>query len=213
MGATGDERVLFANLRRLGRSPRPNVEKCELCSAELASQHQHLLDTQTRGVLCSCDACAILFPLQQGQSYRRIPRYSRFLSGFAISDAQWQMLNIPIDLAFFCRTGLPSRPVAYYPSVAGAVQSLLSLESWDEIVANNRVLDTMEAEVEALLINRTTTPHEYYLLPIDECYRLVGLIRQQWRGFSGGKEMWQTIAGFFISLKQKAKHVGGDAHA
>jgi Family of unknown function (DUF5947) len=71
----------------------------------------------------------------------------------------------------------------------------------------------MEAEVEALLINRTITPHEYYLLPVDECYRLVGLIRQQWRGFSGGKEMWQTIAAFFMSLKERAKHVGGDAHA
>ncbi len=212
MSASGNGRLLFENLRRLGRSRAPAAERCELCSAALGAQHPHLLDTNTRGILCSCDACAILFPLQ-GQSYRRIPRSIRFLSGFSLSDAQWQGLNIPIDLAFFCLTGAPPRAVAYYPSVAGAVESLLNLESWDEIVSTNPVLAKMEAEVEALLINRTTTPHEYYLLPIDECYRLVGLIRAQWRGLSGGKEMWQTIAAFFVSLKERATHVGEASHA
>jgi Family of unknown function (DUF5947) len=124
VGATGDRPVLFANLRRLGRAQRPNVEKCELCSAELAAQHQHLLDTKTRGILCSCDACAILFPLQQGQSYRRIPRSARFLSGFAMSDAQWQMLNIPIDLAFFLPHGS-----------SAATCSVLSQRGWRRRIA------------------------------------------------------------------------------
>ncbi len=31
---------------------------------------------------------------------------------------------------------------------------------------------------------------ESYILPIDECFRLVGLIRLHWKGLSGGTEVW-----------------------
>ena len=34
---------------------------------------------------------------------------------------------------------------------------------------------------------------QYYIVPIDECYRLVGLIRMHWRGLSGGTEVWKEI--------------------
>ena len=56
----------------------------------------------------------------------------------------------------------------------------------------------MEADVEALLVNRIGhvrgfAAPEYYVLPIDECYKLVGLIRANWRGLSGGTEVWQEI--------------------
>ena len=62
-------------------------------------------------------------------------------------------------------------------------------------------------------MNRVTTPHEYYLAPIDECYRLVGLIRSKWRGFSGGTEAWKEIANFFVTLRKKAGVSGKGAHA
>ena len=45
---------------------------------------------------------------------------------------------------------------------------------------------------------------EYYLAPIDQCYRLVGLIRAHWRGLSGGTEVWREIAQFFDELKARA---------
>lgn len=206
-------RMAFENLRRVTRSRNPGAEHCELCSAELAPLHCHLLAPQTRAIVCSCDACAVLFTMQQGQNYRRIPRSIRFLSGFVLSDAQWESLNIPINLAFFCSTGTPPRPTAFYPSPAGSVESLLDLESWNEIADKNPALSKMEDEVEALLINRTTAPHSHYLVPIDECYRLVGLIRSQWRGFSGGKDMWQSIASFFVSLKERAISPREGSHA
>ncbi len=87
------------------------------------------------------------------------------------------------------------------------------MESWQEIVEQNPFLRTMTPEVEALLVNRVTQPHDYYLAPIDECYRLVGLIRSKWRGFSGGTEVWQAIGNFFISLKERAVPVGQASHA
>ena len=46
----------------------------------------------------------------------------------------------------------------------------------------NPILNAMDANVVALLVNRVghvrgASPAEYYLVPIDECYKLVGLIR------------------------------------
>ena len=52
----------FSALRRFAvRRERP-VEHCELCSAELALEHGHLIELESRRLVCACDACALLFP-------------------------------------------------------------------------------------------------------------------------------------------------------
>jgi hypothetical protein len=91
-----------------------------------------------------------------------------------------------------------------YPGAAGSAESLLSLDTWSDIVQDNPVLDQMESDVEALLVNRLNGPAEYYLTPIDKCYELVGLIRSHWHGLSGGSELWQKIGDFFSALKEAA---------
>ena len=63
-----------------------------------------------------------------------------------------------------------------------------------------------------LLVNRVghargSSPAEYYLVPIDECYKLVGLIRTHWRGLSGGTEVWREIGAFFAALKKRASRL------
>ncbi len=194
----------FAVLKRLSRGRRPVVtERCELCSAALEEIHPHLLDPKTRQVLCACDACAMVFCGQQGARYLRIPRQVRLLSSFKMTDLQWEALMLPINLAFFYREKASGKVRAMYPSPAGAMESLLSLESWDEIVAQNPALQTMEPDVEALLVNRVGTQAEYFKVPIDECYRLVGLIRKTWKGLSGGTEVWAQIQNFFTDIKAK----------
>jgi hypothetical protein len=35
---------------------------------------------------------------------------------------------------------------------------------------------------------------------------LVGLIRSNWRGLSGGTEVWRAIAVFFKELKEKSRN-------
>lgn len=207
----------FGVLRQFARRPRA-AERCELCSAELASQHPHLLDPAVRKVVCSCDACSLLFSGQAGARFKRIPRLVRVLPNFKMTDGQWDSLMIPINMAFFFRSSPESRVVAMYPSPAGATESLLSLEAWNEIADSNPALQHMEADVEALLVNRVGRGHgfrddEYFLLPIDQCFRLVGLIRSHWRGFSGGTEVWQQIAAFFDSLRNSATVVGGSGNA
>ncbi|MGH9945059.1 MAG: DUF5947 family protein, partial [Pyrinomonadaceae bacterium] len=81
-------------IRVLRRFVRPRtaaaVERCELCSAELAHDHEHLFEPPTRQLLCACQPCAILFSGQTGTKYRRVPRRVRFLPDFRLTDAQWE---------------------------------------------------------------------------------------------------------------------------
>jgi hypothetical protein len=50
---------------------------------------------------------------------------------------------------------------------------------------------------------------------IDECFKLVGLIRSRWQGLSGGTEVWREIAEFFNGLKARSPHkqVAETSHA
>jgi hypothetical protein len=206
----------FTALRQFARK-RPTVECCELCSTELSTQHQHLIDHAARKIVCACDACAILFSNQSATKYKRVPRRIRFLPQFKMTDAQWDGLMVPIEMAFFFKSGAEGKVSAFYPGPAGATESLLSFERWEDIERGNPALHEMKAEVEALLVNRVgaargVTP-QYYIVPIDECYKLVGLIRLNWHGLSGGTEVWREVTKFFSSLKERAEMTGEEANA
>jgi hypothetical protein len=199
----------FDFLRQFARRRQP-LERCEMCSTPLAAEHQHLLDPVNRRIVCACDACAILFHAQGETKYKRVPRQIRFLPDFELTDSQWNGLMMPINMAFFYKSSPhEGRVIAMYPSPAGATESLLTFDTWDEIAASNPVLENMEADVEALLVNRIGHSRgfaepEHYMVPIDECYKLVGLIRSHWSGLAGGAEVWRHIAEFFAVLKTKS---------
>jgi len=207
----------FDALRQFARKRRP-VVRCELCSLELTYDHPHLIELAARKLACACDACALLFDGRLGGKYKRVPRRVQSLNNFHLTDGQWEGLMIPINMAFFFTSSIQNRVVALYPSPAGAVESLLSLEAWQDILWENPALGRMAADVEALLVNRVGQSHvstaaEYYIVPIDECYRLVALIRMHWRGLSGGTEVWQEIGRFFAELKDRAANSSEEAHA
>jgi hypothetical protein len=71
-----------------------------MCSNALANEHEHLVEPATRQMVCACQACAILFSGGSAK-YRRVPRRIRYLSKFQLTDAQWEGLTIPINMAFF----------------------------------------------------------------------------------------------------------------
>jgi len=207
----------FAALREFARK-RMAVQRCEMCSRGLPAEHEHLVEPVNRKLICACNACAILFDGQSGTKYKRVPRRVLFLRDFQLTDAQWDGLMVPIEMAFFYKSTPQGKVMALYPSPAGPTESLLSLDTWTDIVGMNPILNEMEADVSALLVNRVghargAWPAEYYLVPIDECYKLVGLIRTHWRGLSGGSEVWREIGGFFVALKKRAGFLGEGAHA
>jgi hypothetical protein len=196
-----EQREIFSALKRFARV-RASGERCALCSAALEDDHQHLLERRMRQIECACDACAILFDGRDDGKYLRVPRRVRQLHDFNFTDLQWEEMMLPINLAFFLRNA-EGKMVAMYPSPAGAIESLLGLDSWDERVADCALLRVMQPEVEALLVNRVGEPI-YFIAPIDDCYRLVGIIRSRWRGLSGGTEVWGAVAEFLRDLQRKA---------
>jgi hypothetical protein len=244
----------FSTLRQLARR-RAGVERCELCGLDLADDHQHLIEPSTRRLLCTCDACTLLFDGAIGsgagmngvgvggvgrngvaltgdsgvaassagagsvagggraaapRKYRRVPRDVRALPDFDITEAQWDSLRVPIDMVFFFESSATGRIVALYPSPAGPTESLLGLETWNDIVKDHPTVRGMAADVEALLANRVGAarrgaPGEYFVVPIDECFKLVGLIRAHWKGLSGGTSVWKEIERFFNDIRQRAR--------
>jgi hypothetical protein len=201
-----------SRLAKLAQGPRirqpsagPTLEAeehCDLCAAPVGPVHRHLVDLKDRRMLCACRPCALLFDSAAagGGHLRLLPTRRRRLDDFVLDDAQWARLRIPVDMAFFFHSTEAERVSAFYPSPAGPTESLLELEAWTELQANNPALAELEPDVEALLVSRARSMREHWLVPIDDCYDLVGLIRSRWRGFDGGGEVWTEINRFFDDL-------------
>jgi len=184
--------------------PAPG-ERCEFCAVPIEEAHSHLVDTRNRRLMCSCRPCYIVFtPKGAAQDrYKPVPeRYERV--DFTLSGEAWDELQIPISIAFFFRNSESGGMVAFYPGPAGATESLLPLGAWDAATRDSAALATLQPDVEATLVRRPKDgPQTCYIVPIDVCYELVGLIRTCWRGFDGGTEAWEKIDGFFVSIERK----------
>lgn len=203
-----------AGLRRFLEPRRPPAapgEACEFCAETLSEDHRHVVNLESRNIACACRGCALLFEPDGagGGRYRAIPERVLRDPGFRIPDALWDELQIPVGMAFFFVNSSLGRPVAFYPSPAGATESLLPLDAWDRIVAGGRLLDGLEPDVEALLVRRTDGRFACYRVPIDRCYELVGLIRSTWKGFDGGREAREAIDAFFDRLDASGRVVSG----
>jgi hypothetical protein len=183
-------------------------QQCDLCGRPIPPDpdHRHLMEVATRGISCVCRPCSILFDSDAASEgrYRIIRDRLLYLEDFEMSEARWEGLRVPVDMAFFFYSTPAGKVVAYYPSPMGPTESLLELETWEQLERDNPILGGMERDVEALLVNRARGADEHYLVPIDECYKLVGVIRTRWRGFSGGREVWDDIARFFEGLRLRA---------
>jgi hypothetical protein len=155
----------------------------------------------------------VLFGSQQITRFRRVPERGEYLAGFRLTDEQWDALAIPIGIAFFYLDSVAGRVVAMYPGPAGAMRSALDLSAWEQFVADNPVLASLQPDVEALLVNRVNGAKDHYRVPIDQCYALTGVIRTRWRGLSGGVDAWRAIGACFDALKAGGRVPEGMGHA
>jgi hypothetical protein len=206
---------MTASLRRLARpkeappaDPEQRFERCEMCTKPIDEhQHSHVVHLENRSLLCTCRPCALLFT-ERGAArgrYRAVPdRYLRDPT-FTMSEMAWDDLQIPVRMAFFFHNSDLEKPLAFYPSPAGATESLLPMDAWRDGLGGTRLAAEMEFDVEALLLRKTGEHSECLLVPIDVCYELVGLVRMHWKGFDGGGEAWERIDGFFADLADKAR--------
>jgi len=181
------------------------AEQCEMCLGVLDERHGHLVDMTKRSLLCACRACYLLFTHEgaAGGKYRAVPERVCRDPGHPLTDAEWNELQIPVAMAFFFVNSELGQVVAGYPSPGGVTECELDLAAWDRLAATHPLLAAMAPDVEAVFVNRTDT-HEVFLIPIDECYALVGQLRMCWQGFDGGAEARAAVAEFLAGLRRRA---------
>lgn len=183
----------IGRLRRLVEPPPPKQEKCELCGAPIAAQHGHIVDMGQRRLLCACRPCYLLFT-HSGAAGGKL----RSVSERCVRVRRPEIGEIPVGVVFFIRDSGPAGVKAFYPSPAGATESSVSKETWEEMAAADARIAGMEADIEALLVSKK----EAWIVPVDACYELTGRIKKTWRGFDGGRESWREIDAFFAELKE-----------
>ena len=196
-------------LRRLAnlRPVAAGEEHCDLCASAIPAEHRHLLHIEDRRIVCTCETCRVLFA--GDGPYRPTGTRTVWLDGLELADELWASFRIPIGLAFFFDSSTGGRDgeagvVAFYPSPAGTTECELDLGPWQALVAANPVLATLEPDAEALVVNRLAGARQHAIVPIDECYRLVGLVRVSWEGISGGTAIEAAVERFFRETKERA---------
>jgi hypothetical protein len=157
-----------------------------MCREVLDGRHGHLVDTEKRSLTCACRACYLLFTHEGagGGRYRAVPERVYHDPDRPLTEADWNELQIPVTMAFFFYNSALGRVVAGYPSPGGATECELDLAAWDRLTAAYPLLAALAPDVEAIFVSA----REVFLIPIDECYSLVGELRLRWQGFDGGAE-------------------------
>ena len=203
-------------------APAAVEERCEFCATGLGVRHGHVADVADHRLLCVCRPCYLLFAPQGagGGRFRAVGEDVRQVADLRLEEAEWDALRVPVDLVFFLRQTLrdasslaPSgeagaaRLLAFYPGPGGATESELDLRAWTDIAAANPVLDQVAPDVEAVLLRRHDGGFSCYLVPVDVCYALVGVVRSHWTGLGGGPDVWARIGDYFGDLEGRSSDV------
>jgi hypothetical protein len=162
-----------------------------------------MLNLYERQIVCVCESC---WALRSGETeFRPVGHRTLWLEDFQLPEEIWAQFRIPIGLAFFMYSSVTECVVAMYPSPAGATESELHFETWNRLTDMNPVLKRLEPDAEALIVNRTAKPASFAIAPIDRCYMLVGLVKSQWEGISGGQGVERAIESYFEELRAAAQ--------
>ncbi|MGW4661149.1 DUF5947 family protein [Streptomyces sp. NPDC004279] len=189
----------LARVIRSAADRRTDVERCDLCGADVPSEHRHLLDGGGEEVLCACRPCSLLFT-ETGASegrYRLVPQRR-----VRLPPVGTRGLGVPVGLAFFVRRA-DGTVTAHYPSPAGATRWEADPQAWSDVVTDCPPLATLEPDLEALLVNTAHSAREHWITPIDDCFRVVAIVRREWRGLSGGSRVWPAVDQFFAELTEQ----------
>jgi hypothetical protein len=201
----------MSTLRRIATTRRPvdDREHCEMCGEPVGEVHPHVVNLDSRALMCACRPCYLLFSTEGArQRYRAVPERYLTFPDFQLGPRQWEELEIPVGLAFFFANSVQERTVAFYPGPAGAAESELPLSAWGSVVALNPGLTTLAPDTEAIVIRApgaTRAVADAHLVPIDACYELVGRLRQVWRGFDGGQDARAGVQSWFARVDARSR--------
>ena len=178
--------------------------RCELCPIGIGEDHRHLLHLDERRIVCVCETC---WSMRSGDPEFRPPgARTLWLDDFDLPDERVGGVPDPD------RPGVPDAQrasaaavVALYPSPAGATESELELDGVGRAVRGQpgpRAPRARRRGADRRPHRRPRTATRS--CPIDQCYRLVGLIKARWEGITGGRGVDAAIAEFFDGLRARA---------
>jgi hypothetical protein len=181
------------------RTAAAEAEVCDLCAAPVPDEHAHLWDTGEEQVRCVCGPCSVLFAdTGAGDGhYRLVPRRR-----VRLPRVDTEVLGVPVGLVFFVPRA-DGTVTAEGPSPAGAMRWEVDAAAWQRLAAVCPQLASVEPDVEALLVNTVHGLDHHWIVPIDDCYRMVAVVRREWRGLSGGGRVWPAVERFFEDLTER----------
>jgi hypothetical protein len=187
---------------------RTAVERCGMCAGLVGPEHRHVWDEQDAELICACTPCSLLFERDAagGDRYQLVPT-----RGTRLADLPADELGVPVGLAFFVKRP-DGRVLGHYPSPLGTTESELDADVWRAVETRAPALAELTPRVEAFLV-WTGMPRgngQQWVVPVDDCFRLVALIRQHWTGMSGGSTVWREIARFFDDLGRRHGSAGSN---
>lgn len=201
MNARSKQRA-FAGLRRLSRV-EPEAARCELCSLALSDEHAHLLDPQRRVMLCSCRACALLFPADlsetQATRYLYITPCVERLQDPQLAKRVWNMLDLPVRLVFLCPSAVHSQAFALYPNPQGVTEATVPYSAWSAVTRAEPLLRGVRDDVQALILDDRPGRGTCHAVSIDVCHRLIGLLGPT---TASQPRAWQKLEHALLKLEE-----------
>ncbi|WAZ25985.1 DUF5947 family protein [Streptomyces cinnabarinus] len=181
------------------RTASAEAERCDLCAAPVPDEHAHLYDLSEEQVACACGACSVLFADGSAGDgrYRLVPRRR-----IRLPKVDTEVLGVPVGLVFFVPRA-DGTVTAEGPSPAGAMRWEVDATAWRRLVAARPELASLQPDVEALLVNTVHGLDHHWIVPVDDCFRMVALVRREWRGLSGGGRVWPAVERFFADLTER----------
>ncbi len=118
-----------------------------------------------------------------------------------------------MSVAFFFVNSTLDRVAAFYPSPAGATESLLPLDTWDEVVAANPSWRRWLPDVEAFLV-RTAGPRPRHQPSASSCRSTPATSWSASCAACGGAstaapEAHDALDAFFAGVRARARHLIG----
>ena len=176
-----------------GGSPRRGRRSsAAICAGrELGAEHDHLIEPAERRLACACGACAVLFSAQAGTKYKRVPRDVRALDELTISDAQWEALRLPDRSGVLLPQHAAGPGRGLLPEPGRAPPSRCWSSRPGRRSGREHPVLARPAARRPGAAGESGAPGRgagavCFLVPIDQCFRLVGIIRMHWKGFTGG---------------------------
>ncbi|MFJ3639372.1 DUF5947 family protein [Streptomyces sp. NPDC090108] len=176
------------------------AEVCELCATPVPGEHRHLYDRTDAEVRCVCGPCSVLFGDEAAGEgrYRLVPRRR-----VRLPRVDTEILGVPVGLVFFVPRD-DGTVTAEGPSPAGAMRWEVDAAAWRQLTESFPRLASVAPDVEALLVNTVHGQDHHWIVPVDDCYRMVAVVRREWRGLSGGGQVWPAVERFFEDLTERS---------